>query len=195
MRAAGEGIVAGVEARLPGWVVAQVGRILDAWGRADAATRARAEAGARDAGGAAAGRVAGRLRELQALDPSEQSTTPLEVVRSAYREPTAVLDAAGVPSVERDDFDERAWPDDRYGLVPRTFADLPNEDGDDDLGPLHLAWGLSKAAALHARVAESREAQVLFSDGRSTLNRDQTGCDDRSVGGGGDVAGDHTRRE
>jgi len=36
------------------------------------------------------------------------SATPLEVVRSAYREPTAVLEAAAIPPVERDGFDERA---------------------------------------------------------------------------------------
>jgi hypothetical protein len=51
-----------------------------------------------------------------------------------------------VPPVVRDEFDVRAWPDDRYSLVPRTLADL----GDPDLGPLHLAWGLAKAAALRA---------------------------------------------
>ena len=32
----------------------------------------------------------------------------------------------------------------RLALVPRTFGDL----GDEDLAPLHLAWGLAKAAAL-----------------------------------------------
>ena len=82
-----------------------------------------------------------------AADPAAQGATPLEIVRSAYREPTAVLEAAGVPPVERDGFDERAWPDDRYGLVPRTLGDL----GDPDLAPLMLAWGMAKAAVLRAR--------------------------------------------
>ena len=68
-------------------------------------------------------------------------------MRSAYREPTAVLAAAGIPPVERDGFDERAWPDDRYGLVPHTLGDL----GDPDLAPLMLAWGMAKAAVLRAR--------------------------------------------
>ena len=58
-----------------------------------------------------------------------------------------MLAAAGIPPVERDDFHERAWPDDDYGLVPESLADL----GDDDLGPLLLAWGLAKAAVLRAR--------------------------------------------
>jgi hypothetical protein len=62
-----------------------------------------------------------------------------------------VLQAAGVPPVVRDDFDERAWPDDVYGLVPRTLGDL----GDADLAPLHLAWGMAKAAVLRARRARS----------------------------------------
>jgi len=72
----------------------------------------------------------------------------LEIVRTAVREPTDVLRAAGVPPVMRDAFDERAWPDDRYGLTPSTLGDL----GDPDLAPLQLAWGLAKAKVLRARV-------------------------------------------
>lgn len=80
------------------------------------------------------------LRALLARDPADQSATPLEIVRSSYREPTVVLAAAGIPGVVRDPFDERSWPDDEYGLVVRTLSDL-----DDDLGPFQLAWGLAKA--------------------------------------------------
>ena len=68
------------------------------------------------------------------------------MVRGGIREPTAVLADAGVPAVARDEFEERSFPDDRYGLTPRTFADL----GDDDLGPLHLVWGFAKAETLRA---------------------------------------------
>ncbi len=87
------------------------------------------------------------LRALLAADPAEQRATPLEIVRTIYREPTEVLVAAGVPAVVRDPFDERAWPEDRYGLVLRTLGDL----GDPDLAPLHLAWGVAKATVLRAR--------------------------------------------
>ena len=66
------------------------------------------------------------------------------MVRTAVREPSAVLADIGVPSVVRDEFEERSFPDDRYGLAPRTFADL-----DEQLGPMQLVWGLAKAALVH----------------------------------------------
>jgi hypothetical protein len=124
-----------------------VTRILDAWGRTEPEARARAEHAAIDAGDAATVRVVGQLRALLGADPSAQTATPLEIVRSAYREPTAVLAAAGIPPVERDEFEERAWPDDHYGLVIATLGDL----GDDELAPLHFAWGMAKATVLRAR--------------------------------------------
>jgi hypothetical protein len=147
----GASIVAGVERCLPEWARSQSARILDAWGRIGGGRRAEVEAEARAAGEVAAARVSGELRMLFAADPAEQRATPLEIVRTAYREPTAVLRDAGVPPVVRDEFDERAWPEDRYGLVPRTLGDL----GDEDLGPLHLAWGLAKTKLLRAGAGES----------------------------------------
>ncbi len=147
LRVSGAAIVEGVERTLPGWVREQVRRIVEAWDRLDAAARDSTERAAVDAGAAATARVGAALRGLFALDPAEQQGTPLEIVRTAYREPTAVLRAAGIPPVERDLFDERAWPDDVYGLVPRALGDL----GDDDLGPLLLAWGLAKAKVLRER--------------------------------------------
>jgi hypothetical protein len=147
---AGDAIVAGVERELPGWVRRQVARIVDAWGRLDHDARARAEADAARAGEAATERVAGELRTLLAVDPAAQAATPLQIVRSAHREPTVVLAAAGIPPVERDEFSERAWPDDVYGLVPATLGDL----GDPELGPLQLAWGMAKAGVLRARAAK-----------------------------------------
>jgi len=140
-------IVAGVEVWVPRWVQAQVARLLDAWGRVSPEARGRAKNEASDAGSAAARRIATSLRELFATAPERQRATPLEIVRSVYREPTEVLAAAGVPPVARDEFDERSWPDDVYGLVPRTLGDL----GDPDLGPLQLAWGLAKATVMRAR--------------------------------------------
>jgi hypothetical protein len=47
----------------------------------------------------------------------------------------------------RDEFQERTWPDDIYGLVPANLGEL----GDPDLAPLHLAWGMAKAGVLRSR--------------------------------------------
>jgi hypothetical protein len=141
----------GVAREVPGWVVREVTRILDAWTRAEESTRERALSDADAAGRAAAARVGAELDDLLAADPAEQRSTPLEVVRTVYREPTEVLRAAGVPAIVRDEFDERAWPDDVYGLVPRTLGDL----GDDDLAPLLLVWGTAKATVLRARAARN----------------------------------------
>jgi len=143
----GAAIVEGVERELPGWVVRQVERIVDAWGRLDPAARETALLEAHAASAAVGARVTAQLRELFAADAAAQAETPLEVVRTAYREPTAVLERAGIPPVERDAFAERAWPDDRYGLVPHSLGDL----GDADLAPMLLAWGMAKAAVLRAR--------------------------------------------
>jgi hypothetical protein len=149
LRTTGSAIAAGVARQLPGWVGVQVVRILDAWGRADEPTRRRALDAAPRAGDAAAGRVAVALEALFATDVADQRSSPLAIVRSAYREPTVILEEAGVPPVRRDPFDERTLPEDRYDLAPRSLGDL----GDPELAPLHLAWGLAKARVLRARAA------------------------------------------
>jgi hypothetical protein len=147
LQEASAAILSGVERELPGWVERSVAHILDAWGRTPPDVRARAERDASAAGSAAAARIGSELRTLFALDAEEQRATPLEIVRGAYREPTAVLAAASIPPVERDDFAERAWPDDTYGLVVHGLGDL----GDPELAPLQMAWGLAKAKVLRAR--------------------------------------------
>lgn len=147
LRRTGDEIVAGVERALPGWARHEAARLVDAWGRHDADERRAILDRAESAGEAAARRVSGELGALMALDPDEQTATPLQLVRTAYREVAEVLSEAGIPPVERDGFAERALPDDDYGLAPETFADL----GDDDLAPLHLAWGVAKATVHQAR--------------------------------------------
>ncbi len=95
---AGGAIAAGVAREVPSYVTAQVDRILDAWGQAGAETRAAAMAAAAPAAGAAASeRIGGALGRLLATDPSEQRSTPLEIVRTVYREPTEILDGRGGP--------------------------------------------------------------------------------------------------
>ena len=150
LREASEALIEGVRTALPGWAARSADFLLSAWDGLDADRRREVGAAARKAGEQAAGRVAGELAELLALDPAEQRATPAEIIRSAVAEPTEVLAAAGMPDVVRDPFDERAWPDDRFGLVPRTLRDL-----DPDLAAIHFAWGIAKAALLRARAERS----------------------------------------
>ena len=149
LREASDAILVGVERELPGWVERSVTYILGAWDRTPPDKRERAERDAVAAGRAATERIVAELRALFALDAEEQRSTPLEIVRHAYREPTVVLAAAQVPPVERDDFAERAWPDDTYGLVVHGLGDL----GDEELAPLQMAWGMAKVKVLRARRA------------------------------------------
>ena len=110
----GDAIVVGVERELPRWVDRQVARIVAAWARLDEPERAQVMEESTLAGELATARVVGELRRLLATDPAEQTATPLQIVRTAYREPTAVLSGAEIPPVMRDEFAERAWPDDWY---------------------------------------------------------------------------------
>jgi hypothetical protein len=134
---------------VPGWVIRETDRILDAW----AATAAgagldRVTLGGETAEAArqAADDVAVRLASLLAADMDAQATTPLEIIRGAVSYPTAVLRRAGVPAVVRDDFDERRFPDDLYGLTPASLAAL-----DPALADPARAWGAAKAMAHRAR--------------------------------------------
>ena len=139
-------LVAGVEAALPRWAEREAARLGAAWGRWDPDQLAEVCRAAGEAGERAARRVARELAGLLALDPGAQRATPLQVIRTAVREPTAVLAAAGLPGVVRDDFDVASWPDDEYDLAPRALRDL-----DPELAAVHFAWGKAKAAVLRAR--------------------------------------------
>jgi hypothetical protein len=140
-------LIAGVEQLGPAWVVRVVTGLIDAWGKLDPAARADAVAAVTVAGERAAARVASELRQLFELDPAAQRATPLEIIRTLAGEAGAVLRAAGVPEVVRDPFEARAFPDDVYGIVLKTPAEL----GDDELGGALLAWGMGKAKVLRSR--------------------------------------------
>ncbi|WCO67807.1 hypothetical protein PO878_03600 [Iamia majanohamensis] len=134
----------GIEAALPGWVRASV---------ADrhAAARpgpvpAEVEEAAREAGEEAARQVGPAVRALLARDVDDQPTGPLALVRGAVRYPTAVLAAAGVPPVVRDEVAERINPDDTYDLAPAAFADVHP-----DLHGPGIVWGAAKAHVVLAR--------------------------------------------
>ena len=132
-----------IERALPLWVVRCVVDRAEAWqpGLSRSLVDAAAEAGRQ-----AAEQVGPEVRALLALDVDAQRTGPLAVLRTAVRYPAQVLAAAGVPHVVRDEFAERAFPDDVYGLAPAAFSDLHpalHEPG--------LVWGAAKAHVVLAR--------------------------------------------
>lgn len=86
------------------------------------------------------------LRELLALDPELQRTNPLTIFRRATAPITALLTELNIPPVHRDEFEQRSFPDDVYGLYPATWADVSEQ-----LVEPGLEWGAWKAAVIMSR--------------------------------------------
>jgi len=152
MASSATAIIDGVRTHAAAYALRRATEILDAWAGEPAEGRDVTGTKLLDAAAVAAQRVLDELEQLLAADPAEQRYTPLEIVRTLRREPSEVLAAAGVPPIVRDPFEERALPDDPYGLAARSLADL----GDTELGPMLLAWGVGKATVLRARAASPR---------------------------------------
>lgn len=77
--------------------------------------------------------------------------SPLAEVRARTGRITALLADAGVAAVPRDEFDARAFPDDRYALGPAAFADI-----DESLQEPGLMWGAARA---HVHLRRRRELE------------------------------------
>lgn len=96
--------------------------------------------------------VHGRLTALLTSDVDDQRGNPLDVLRRAVAGPTQLLRELGARPIARDDFAERAFPDDVYGLGPAAFADI-----DESLVEPGIVWGAWKAkTVLDRRRAEGR---------------------------------------
>ncbi len=142
----GAALADAVDQVVAAWVVrCVVGRCTDAGVPVTDDVRALAAS----AGESCRAQVVPALRALLACDLDEQHGTPLGLLRDAARFPTAVLADLGVPHVRRDEFDERADPDDVYALAPAAFADV-----DETLTGPGIAWGAAKA---HVHMARHRK--------------------------------------
>ena len=130
-----------IVAALPGWVERSVALHL-------ASPDPAVLSAAREAGQRAAAEVGAEVRALLDADIDDQRTTPLALLRTAVRYPTAVLEAAGVPPVDRDPILVRLLPGDLYDLSPARFADV-----DPALAEPGLVWGAAKALAHRRRHA------------------------------------------
>jgi len=134
----------GVERHLPRWVVDRVEDRVTQWrGAVPGDVRDEAE----EASIEAVQVVGPAVRTLLGTDVDAQGANPLALVRGlAVPFPTRVLQRAGVPPVVRDEFAERAFPDDLYDLSPASFGDLHPS-----LQEPGLAWGAAKAYVVLAR--------------------------------------------
>ena len=106
-------------------------------GRERAATLARARAAGADGRRGSVAELANALRDRPRAAAHHAARDRAHAPRF---EATAVLEAAGIAPVERDPFDTRSFPDDEYAIVPRSLADL----GDDELAPMLMAWGIGQ---------------------------------------------------
>ncbi|MDH5373603.1 MAG: hypothetical protein OEX97_11725 [Acidimicrobiia bacterium] len=73
----------------------------------------------------------------------QQRRGPLEIFQAAMSFPTEVLLAAGVEEPRRDAMAVQALPGDRFNLAPASSRDIS-----DEVWTAHLAWGVTKAAAM-----------------------------------------------
>ena len=142
-----ESLADAIDAALAPWVVRSIDqRLRDAGRTPDGSTSAAAAVAAERC----RAEVTPRVRALLSSDLDEQRTTPLAILRSATGYATDVLRDAGVAPVQRDEFDERAFPDDVYALSPAAFSDV-----DPALHEPGLVWGAAKA---HIHLARRRAA-------------------------------------
>jgi hypothetical protein len=128
-----------VVAAVPGWIERSVAHVVGATGTACDAGVAEAAAGA---GVQAQSEVGPELLSLLETDIDDQRTTPLNIVRAAVPHATAVLEAAGIPPVQRDETRRRLFPDDLYDLSPASLGEI-----DAGLTEPGLIWGAQKAMA------------------------------------------------
>lgn len=141
-----EQLVTAIRDAVPGWIVAAVTARLDG---VDAAAGRIALERAVAVGPGAAETLAAQIAALLALPIDQQPTTPLALMRTVAVHPTELLVEAGARPVARDPFEQRANPDDVFGVAPATWGDL----GDEVLAA-GMQWGAAKAY-LHRKAHRS----------------------------------------
>ena len=86
------------------------------------------------------------LARMLATDVDAQRENPLHVLRRGSRRMAAFLAAESVPAPARDEFEERAMPDDVYGIGPLAWRDLGER-----VHEAGIEWGAWKAALVLTR--------------------------------------------
>ncbi len=135
-----------IQRTLPGWVNAAVAA------RTGGTVPAELTDAVAKAGADAAEEVGGQIRSLLELDIDDQWTNPLTLIRTVIKYPNQILQDASVPPINRDAQAKRFHPEDVYGLIPSSFADLGPTAND-----LGLSWGAAKA---HVHLRRRRAEEV-----------------------------------
>lgn len=148
-------LLAAVDVAVAPWIERSVCGLVSAYrGSCGDATKDAA----RQAGERARADVHRQLNELLATDVDAQRANPLDILRRSVRHATDVLRQEEVPEVVRDEFAERTFPDDVYGLVPAKWSDI-----DPALHEPGMAWGAWKAHQhLSRRRQQERGPRVAF---------------------------------
>jgi len=132
-----------IEVVVPGWIEGLVVDRVREWsGHVSAEVAAEAVV----AGATARDELMPVMSRLLGADIDDQAANPLELLRGATRHAGAVLDRLGVPAMPRDQFAQRSFPTDVYGLMPATWADI-----DPSLHEPGITWSAAKAYVHKAR--------------------------------------------
>lgn len=87
-----------------------------------------------------------RLEVLLGTDVDEQRTNPLSLLRDAVVEPSRVLLDLGAAPARVDEFQQRRFPDDPFGLGPANWNEVHP-----DLHAAGITWGAWKAMTVLRR--------------------------------------------
>jgi hypothetical protein len=90
--------------------------------------------------------VEGPLLDLLTSDMDTQRQSPLALLRLQVSPLTDFLRSIGAQPARRDAYDEAAFPDDVYGVSPKSWTDFG-----DDVADAGLRWGAAKAMAHRQR--------------------------------------------
>lgn len=93
--------------------------------------------------------VLAEFSTLLSTDVDAQRENPLHVLRRGSRQIAEFLAAEKTPAPSRDEFEERAMPDDVYGIGPLAWRDLGER-----VHEAGIEWGAWKAATVLTRRRE-----------------------------------------
>ena len=123
---------------------------LPTWSREVLNTRVGPTSGASDSEvlGLLVNWIEAPLTDLLTADIDAQRESPLALLRALITPLTDILRSLGATEVERDPYDNEAFPNDVYALGPRAWSDFGESVGD-----AGLRWGAAKAMAHRRRHA------------------------------------------